>query len=82
MSRFAPFAQHAGDELVWTHADIHGAHDEVVCGSVFDIRELLRRDAGVLVVPAGHEFADGALNEARQITGEVRGVFARQLYLA
>lgn len=82
VSRFAPFVQHSRDELVRAHADIHGAHDQVVCGAVFDIGELIRRDARVLMVPAVHEFADGALNEARQITGDVRGVFARQLHLA
>ena len=81
VSRFSPLVQHARDEFVRAYPDIHGAHDQVVCGAVFDIGELIRRDAVVLVAPAVHEFADGALNEARQVAGDVRGVFARQLYL-
>ncbi len=81
VARVAPFVENARDELVRAHADIHGAHHEVVRGAVFDLGEFVDREAGVLMMPAIHEFADGALDEARQVAGDVRGVLAGQLYL-
>ncbi len=82
VERLAPLVKHARNELVGTHADIDGPDNEIMCGPVFDLGDFVGHQPAVLVMPALHEFSHGALDEARQVAVDVRGVFPGQLHLA
>jgi len=43
----APFVEYARDQLVRTHPNIGGAHDEVMHGAILDPGEFADREAGI-----------------------------------
>lgn len=82
VTRFPPFVEHRGDETVAAHPDIVGADHEIVGGAVIEIGELVVGDAGVLVMPALHQFADCSLDQTGQITNDISSMLASQFHLA
>lgn len=82
VARHSPLGKHTRHEFVRADAHVHRADDEVVRGAVFNPGEFVRREAGVLVMPPVHQFADRALHEARQIPGDMCGVLTGEFDLS
>jgi len=57
MTRDAARAIHGArvDQLIRANPDIGGAHDQIMCGAIFDLRDLVRHQARVLMMPAVHQ---------------------------
>lgn len=79
MTWHTPFMQHQRDVPVGTNADSQSPHYKIVGRAVIEVGEFLAGDAAVLMVPALHQPAHGALNEAGQITHDEPSVLAGEL---
>ena len=79
MLRFPPFLEHGRDEAVRTNSHIRGSNDEIVGTGIGDVLLLVTVEPYGLVMPLLHEPTDALLNEVRQITNNIPGVFAGQL---
>ncbi len=64
MAWHTPFMQHQRDVPVGADTDIQGTDHKIVGRAVVEVGELVAGDATVLMVPALHQPAHGALNEA------------------
>ena len=82
MPGFPPFMQDTRDQFVRADPDIARPDDEIMCGAVIQIGQLVGGDPGVLMMPAIHELAHGGLDELRQIPGDEPGVFPGKFDLA
>ncbi len=82
MTWHTPFMQHQRDLPIGADTDIQGTNHEIVGCAVVEVGEFVARDSAVLMVPALHQPAHGALNEARQITQDEPGVLAGEFDLA
>lgn len=81
MTWLTPFMQHQRDVAVGTNADVQRPNNEIMGRPVVEIGVLVAHDALILMMPAFHEFAHGALNEAGQITQDEPGVLAGEFDL-
>ncbi len=82
MTWHTPFMQHQRDVPVGTDSDIQSTNHEIVGCAVVEVGEFVAGDAAVLMVPALHQTAHSALNEAGQITHDEPRVFAGEFDLA
>ena len=82
IARHTPFMQHQRDLPIGADADIQGTNHEIVGCTVVEVGEFVAGDAAVVMVPALHQPAHGALNEAGQITHDEPGVLTDEFDLA
>ena len=80
--RFPPLLEHGGHQAVAAHAHIGCPDDEVMRVLVPEFRFLVGLDASILVMPFGHQLADGTLGEHGQIAVNEPGVLPGEFRLA
>ena len=81
MTWHTPFMQHQREVAIWADTDIQGTNHEIVGRAVVEVGEFVVGDATILMVPALHQPAHGALDEAGQITQDEPGVLAGEFDL-
>jgi hypothetical protein len=80
--RLPPLLEHGGHQAVATHPHIGCPNDEVVSVLIPEFRFLVGLDTSILVMPLGHQLADGTLGERGQIAVNEPGVLPGEFDLA